>query len=128
MTVLSEHPTVKWFQERVGAATVEATSPNLDAEWLRKFCLEAGADDVGFVEIGRPGLADQRDDILSFFPQTKTLISIVCRMNREPIRSAARSIAPSLLAPRARCNSTYGGCTPGAGSRRWWVSGAKGST
>ena len=93
MTVLSEHPTVKWFQERVGAATVQATSPRLDAEWLREFCLEAGADDVGFVEINRPGLADQRDDILSFFPRTKTLISFVRRMNREPIRSAARSIA-----------------------------------
>src|SRR5262249_57371063 len=93
MAVLSEHPTVKWFQERVEAATARALSPRLDAEWLRQFCLEAGADDVGFVEIDRPELADQRDDILSFFPQTKTLISFVRRMNREPIRSAARSIA-----------------------------------
>src|SRR5215831_6274555 len=93
MTVLSEHPTVKWFQERADAATVQATPLSLDAEWLRQFCLEAGADDVGFVEIDRPELADQRDDILSFFPRTKTLISFVRRMNREPIRSAARSIA-----------------------------------
>src|SRR5215475_4753445 len=93
MTVLSEHPTVKWFRERVEAATDQATSPSLNADWLRRLCLEAGADDVGFVEIDRPELADQRDDILSFFPQTKTLISIVCRMNREPIRSAARSVA-----------------------------------
>jgi NAD-dependent dihydropyrimidine dehydrogenase PreA subunit len=93
MTVLSEHPTVKWFRERADAATVQATSPSLDAEWLRQFCLAAGADDVGFVEIDRPGLAEQREDILSFFPRTKTLISFVRRMNREPIRSVARSIA-----------------------------------
>ena len=93
MTVLSEHPTVKWFRERVEAATDQATSPSLNAEWLRRLCLEAGADDVGFAEIDRPELADQRDDILSFFPGTKTLISFVRRMNREPIRSAARSIA-----------------------------------
>jgi Fe-S-cluster-containing hydrogenase component 2 len=92
MTALSEHPTVKWFRERVEAATDQATSPSLNAEWLRRLCLEAGADDVGFVEIDRPELADQRDDILSFFPRTKTLISFVRRMNREPIRSAARSI------------------------------------
>jgi NAD-dependent dihydropyrimidine dehydrogenase PreA subunit len=93
MTALSEHQTVKWFRERVEAATDRATSRSIDAEWLRQLCLEAGADDVGFVEIDRPGLADQRDDILSFFPRTKTLISFVRRMNREPIRSVARSIA-----------------------------------
>ena len=93
MRVLSEHPTVKWFQERSEAATVKATSFSLDGDWLRLFCLEAGADDVGFVEIDRPELSGQRDDILSFFPRTKTLISFVHRMNREPIRSTARSIA-----------------------------------
>ena len=28
-----------------------------------------------------------------FFPRTKTLLALVCRMNREPIRSSARSVA-----------------------------------
>jgi len=93
MAVLSEHPTVKWFKERSDAATVQAAPLCLDAEWLRQLCLEAGADDVGFVEIDRPELDGQRDDILTFFPQTKTLISFVLRMNREPIRSTARSVA-----------------------------------
>ncbi|NOY73963.1 MAG: 4Fe-4S ferredoxin, partial [Gammaproteobacteria bacterium] len=60
---------------------------------LKQLCLKAGADDVGFVELDRPELADQRDDILAVFPKAKTLISFVCRMNREPIRSPARSIA-----------------------------------
>src|SRR5262245_26730783 len=92
MVALSEHPTVKWFRERAEAATEQATSPSLNAEWLRRLCLEAGADDVGFVEIDRPELADQRVDILSFFPQTKTLISIVCRLNPEANRSAALSV------------------------------------
>ncbi len=66
---------------------------SLVAQELRKFCLDAGADDVGFVEIGRAELDDQRDDILKFFPATKTLISIVCRMNREPVRNVNRSAA-----------------------------------
>src|SRR5260370_39272156 len=35
----------------------------------------------------------QRADLLAMFPWAKTLISIVCRMNREPIRSTARSAA-----------------------------------
>ena len=91
--MLSEHPTVKWFQERTDAALGEPRLAELNAEWLRRLCLEAGADDVGFVEINRPELTGHRDDILAFFPRTRTLISFVCRMNREPIRSTARSVS-----------------------------------
>ena len=47
----------------------------------------------GWSRSGRPELDDQRDDILRFFPRTKTLLALVCRMNREPIRSVARSVA-----------------------------------
>ena len=54
MAQLSEHPTVKHFHEqRAGRAQLAATQV-LDAAWLRKLCLEAGADDVGFVESDRP--------------------------------------------------------------------------
>ena len=55
--------------------------------------MDLGAADVGFVEIDRPELDDQREGILAIFPKAKTLISFVCRMNREPIRSPARSLA-----------------------------------
>jgi epoxyqueuosine reductase QueG len=89
---LAEHPTVKRVRSRQSQVVEEKHEP-LDADWLRHLVLEAGADDVGFVEIDRPELADQRDDIRRFFPSTKSLISIVCRMNREPIRSPARSVA-----------------------------------
>lgn len=65
----------------------------VDAAWLRRVGLEAGADDVGFVDIGRPELDDDRNDILSVLPQTRALMSVVCRMHREAIRSPARSIA-----------------------------------
>jgi hypothetical protein len=89
---LSEHPSVKRFRERA-AASATGPPPMLDAQELRDICLEAGADDVGFVDTDRPGLADQRDDILHFFPHTKSLISFVLRMNREPIHNPARSVA-----------------------------------
>lgn len=92
MGALAEHPTVKRFRERAGTKA-QSTPAVLDADWLRQLCLEAGADDVGFVEISRGDLDDQRADILKFFAPTKTLISFVCRMNREPIRSTARSAA-----------------------------------
>ena len=73
-------------------ATADPPKP-LDAAWLRQLCLDCGADDAGLVEISRPALDNQRDDILRSFPPAKTLLSFVCRMNREPIRSPARSVA-----------------------------------
>src|SRR5436190_1938843 len=89
---LEDHPTVR----RIRLKTVSSVPPrndSLDAEWLKQLVLDAGADDVGFVEIGRPALDDQREDILKALPRTKTLISFVVRMNREAIRTPARSVA-----------------------------------
>src|SRR5438094_3872192 len=89
---LEDHPTVK----RIRLKTLNAVPPSkesLDAEWLKQRVLDAGADDVGFVEIGRPALDDQREDILKALPHTKTLISFVVRMNKEAIRTPARSVA-----------------------------------
>ncbi len=71
---------------------ISKTKP-LDPTWLRELCLEAGADDVGFVEISRPGLDDQRNDLLDAFAGTRTLISFVIRMSRENIRTPKRSAA-----------------------------------
>ncbi|MGE0609431.1 MAG: epoxyqueuosine reductase, partial [Pirellulales bacterium] len=67
--------------------------PRIDVERLRQLALNCGADDAGLVEIGHPGLDDQRADILKFYPKTKALLAIVCRMNREPIPNPARSVA-----------------------------------
>jgi ferredoxin len=91
---LEEHPTVKWFRQNAANRTDSGLAQEkLDAAWLRRLCLDCGADDAGLVEIGRPALDNQRDDILRYFPPTKTLLSFVCRMNRQPIRSPARSVA-----------------------------------
>src|SRR6185503_13970843 len=89
---LEDHPTV----QRIRLQTVPSVPPekeSLDAGSLKQLVLDAGADDVGFVEIGRSALDDQREDIFKAFPYTKTLISFVVRMNREAIRSPARSVA-----------------------------------
>ncbi|MCC3244792.1 SCP2 sterol-binding domain-containing protein [Methylocystis sp. WRRC1] len=64
-----------------------------DAAMLRDIAVSAGADDVGFVSIDDPALDDQRADILAAFPFARTLISFVVKMNRENIRSPARSVA-----------------------------------
>ncbi len=85
----NEHPALKRAREsnRPQAPAI------LDANWLRELCLECGADDVGFVSLSRSELDDQRASLLRVFPATQALISFVCRMNREPIRSVARSKA-----------------------------------
>ncbi|HVO57443.1 MAG TPA: SCP2 sterol-binding domain-containing protein [Dongiaceae bacterium] len=93
MKNFAEHPTVKQFYEDRVSRGEGPAGQLLDAAWLRQLCLDAGADDVGFVERDRPEIADQRAEIDSVFPGTRTLISIVCRMNRENIRTPARSIS-----------------------------------
>lgn len=89
---LEDHPTVQWIRSNPSSSGPLPAEP-LDAVWLQQLVLDAGANDVGFVEIGRPALDDQRDDILKAFPPTKTLISFVVRMNREAIRTPARSVS-----------------------------------
>jgi ferredoxin len=89
-TPLEEHPTVKAHRQRL--APPDPTGP-LDADWLRRLCLDAGADDVGFVEVQRAALAAERPHIERAFPPARSLISIVLRMNRDTVRSPARSVA-----------------------------------
>lgn len=91
MTTAAPHPTIARILERglspPGGKVVLATNE------LRATCLAAGADDVGFLSLSRPELDDQREAILAVFPEARSLVAIVCRMNREPIRNVARSVA-----------------------------------
>ncbi|MEK7761788.1 MAG: SCP2 sterol-binding domain-containing protein [Nitrospirota bacterium] len=90
---LADHPTVQLVRGKLSQLSTQVSAGTLNVEWLRKLCLNAETDDVGFVELKRPALADQRDDILRIFPRAQSFISFVVRMNREPIRSPARSVA-----------------------------------
>jgi hypothetical protein len=65
----------------------------LEAEELRRICFESGADDVGFQSIDDPEIAAQKADIIKLFPDTRTVVSLLCRMNQEPVRSVVRSVA-----------------------------------
>src|SRR5919202_361046 len=89
---LEDHPTVQRIHLKT-VTSVPSKKESLDAGWLKQLVLDAGADDVGFVEIGRPALDGQREDIKKAFPNTKTLISFVVRMNKEAIRTPARSVS-----------------------------------
>ena len=91
MSRLADHPTVKRVERLLPAEPAKTLS--LDATELRRLCLEAGADDVGFVHLDHPEVASQKAEILDLFPAARSLISIFCRMGRENIRSPMRSIA-----------------------------------
>lgn len=90
---LDDHPTVR----RLGRSAQENGGPSsiqpMNAGELRRLALDCGADDAGLVEIGRSGLTSQRDEILRNYPWTRTLLSFVARMAREPVRGAPRSVA-----------------------------------
>ncbi len=93
MVQLIEHPSAKAFYKRTKGVPESDGPATFDVDSLRRLCFESGADDVGFVEIDRPEIADQRAHIRAIFPQAKTLVSLICRTNREDIRSPARSVA-----------------------------------
>jgi len=88
---LEEHPTVKRYRDKSEAA-VPPMGDKLDADWLKKLVLEAGADDVGLVDIDRPELAEYGADILAIFPWAKTLVSFVTRLNPANIRCTSQAV------------------------------------
>ena len=72
----------------------EATLQNIiSSDVLKKICLEEGVDDVGFVEIERPALGSVKEEVLSLYPKTKTIISICIRTNPENVQGTSRSLA-----------------------------------
>lgn len=90
---LDDHPTVRHLRAsgRLGD-TAGMTGP-VDADELRQLAFDCGADDVGLVEIGRIELDSQREEILRNYPWTRSLVSFVVKMAREPVRGTPRSVS-----------------------------------
>jgi ferredoxin len=90
---LDEHPTVKRYREKAKASSPAMSQSKVDVSWLKNLALEAGADDVALVEVDRPAMEAYKKDILEIFPRTKSLMSLVCRLNRENIRCVSRDVS-----------------------------------
>jgi epoxyqueuosine reductase QueG len=74
---LTDHPTVRKVRSR------KTEKPGIiEADWLRQVCLDAGAD-----------LAGEREHVDAALPGIRSYISVVVKMNRDNIRSTARSVA-----------------------------------
>lgn len=63
----------------------------LDAAQLRQVCLDAGAEDVGFVALETPGLEGEVEYVREALPSTRSLIAVCVRVTRENFRSRAAS-------------------------------------
>ncbi|MBI5605296.1 MAG: hypothetical protein HY879_18330, partial [Deltaproteobacteria bacterium] len=55
------------------------------AETIKKICLEAGADDVGLVDLSRESLEKEREGILHVYSLARSVIYIISVNNRENI-------------------------------------------
>lgn len=74
----------------MGNKTTAKSRKTFSAEEIRKICLEAGADDVGFVDLERESLSTERKNILGVYPPAQSIIALIKAMNRENIQSTAR--------------------------------------
>lgn len=85
---IANHPTVRKM-----AGRTRDRPAVIDAEWLRAVCLDAGADDAAFASIADPQLDSERDHAEQALPGARSFISLVVTMNRDNVRSTARSVA-----------------------------------
>ena len=74
MPTVSELPMIQKQPQSGIGSKVSPSVPQLNSARLRQWCLDAGADDVGFVTLDQPELDKDRTDILQAFPRTKSLI------------------------------------------------------
>jgi epoxyqueuosine reductase QueG len=87
-------PSTEEVRRIAEAQIVTSAEPGrLDHTTLRDICLAAGADDVGFVDIARDGLGEERDHARALFPAVRTIISLVRRTNRENLAGPSRPTA-----------------------------------
>jgi len=93
MVILEQHPTVVEYRRISKSSTKHRTGSAVDAHWLKQLVLDSGADDVGLIEIYRPGMESYRDEVIELFPEAKTIVSLVGRLNPDNIRCVSRSTA-----------------------------------
>ncbi len=72
---------------------IKTKKKGITADEILQIALEEGADDIGFVELNRPALQNQKEELRTVYPKTKTAISLIKKMNRENIQTPARYAA-----------------------------------
>jgi len=88
---LADHPTVRNYRE--GKINIPKPSGILEAARLKKMALDAGADDAGLVDLARDAMADYRQDLLVAMPDTRTVMTLMFRVNQNHLKCLTHSVA-----------------------------------
>ena len=97
---LDDHPTVR----RLSRHVQEVEHPpqpklRLDGAWLRRLAVECGADDAGIVDLARPALDPQRDEILQPTGLRSTQVVLLVLLAAEHECSLPRLARQLVLSP-----------------------------
>ncbi len=88
---LNEHPTVRAYRE--GKLNLPAPPAILESAQLKQMALTAGADDAGLIDLSRDAMADYRQDLFNALPQTRSVMTLVFRVNQNHLKSLIHSVA-----------------------------------
>ncbi|MCP3899760.1 MAG: 4Fe-4S ferredoxin [Desulfobacteraceae bacterium] len=88
-----DHPDINWFNENVNSDKQTSPDNKIIYSQLKDLALKAGADDCGVAHINCSELVDEKKDILSIYPQAKSLLSVVINLNRENVRCVSRAVS-----------------------------------
>ena len=83
----------KMEEKKMKASNSNSPGKPYPSEAVKEICLEAGADDVGLVNLDRESLEKEREGALYVYPLARSVISIIVTNNRENLQSPARYVA-----------------------------------
>ena len=90
---MQNHPTVKWFNENPEVQANGMECDAFDHKKLKELAKEAGADDCGIADLSCPTLENEQGELLSVYPETKSIISLVIKLNRVNVQCVSRSVS-----------------------------------
>jgi epoxyqueuosine reductase QueG len=91
--VQKNHPDIIWFNENSNNTLPSLSIKKIEPSQIKNLAEKEGADDCGIVNINSPELIQEKDDILSIFPEAKSLLCIVTTLNRENVRCVSRAVS-----------------------------------
>ncbi len=87
---LENHPTVQAYR---AAESRKEQLEIVEAESLKDEALEAGADDVGIIDLERETMTGFQEDLRSVMPDVQSVLVMAFRLNQSSIRSVPHSVA-----------------------------------
>src|SRR5436305_8570147 len=81
------------YEASLPAQSAKSADDVVQAAWLRELCMWHGAEDVGFVEVSRPGLGPEGENARQMLPAAKSLIALVAKLNPTAARVPSRTVA-----------------------------------